>query len=370
MFLHIVIYKIKYILTDKDTLFWITIFPFVLATLFFITLNNVSNSVKLEKIDLGIVRSEYQDELIKILEDSNMFNLNVLSEEEAKDSLNAGKLVGYVTNDENIKLFFQSNGIFQNISKFILDSYIQTTSTIQNIIIENPDVLTNGFFNELPINKTYSTPKNLLSNTNVTVVFFYALIGMAVMFGASHSINDVKLIQANQSSIAARISIAPINPSKIFFYTLTTSLVFHTLSLWLMFLYLNNILKVDFGNQVLYILVLITVGCFTSIMIGAFLASIIKGSYNLKNGVLIAFTMLCSFLAGMNSTDIKMMVMDNAKFLTYINPVGLISDGLYALYYYGPGYRFYLSLSILIVLGILSSVGTFFAFRRQEYASI
>jgi ABC-2 type transport system permease protein len=108
----------------------------------------------------------------------------------------------------------------------------------------------------------------------------------------------------------------------------------------------------------------------TGIMLGALLSATLKKSEGFKVGIMIGITLFCSFLSGLMSTEIKYFVTKSAPIVQYVNPVNLVADGLYALYYYGVGERYFLNLIILSVMTAVFMLLNFFILRRQKYASI
>ena len=80
--------------------------------------------------------------------------------------------------------------------------------------------------------------------------------------------------------------------------------------------------------------------------------------------------MLYSFFAGMMGIPIKYRIDKNMPIINKLNPVNMITDGLYSLYYYDTYDRFiYNIISLLIYSFILISI-SYFILRRQKYDSI
>ncbi len=99
-------------------------------------------------------------------------------------------------------------------------------------------------------------------------------------------------------------------------------------------------------------------------------SAMINKKASIKEGILLVFTMVCSFLSGMMSVQIKYFIQDKFPLLSYINPVNLITDGFYSLYYYSTYDRYFLNLGLLTLYGIIFSIFTYLILRRQKYASI
>ncbi len=83
-----------------------------------------------------------------------------------------------------------------------------------------------------------------------------------------------------------------------------------------------------------------------------------------------SITLICSALAGMMAVQLKYYVQEYAPFLTYINPVNMITDGLYSLYYYGVGERYFFNLALLAGFTMVCYLISFRALSRKSYHSL
>ena len=138
----------------------------------------------------------------------------------------------------------------------------------------------------------------------------------------------------------------------------------------ILLIYLIYGLGVEFGHQIGYIALLIAIGSFTGISIGNLISCIFKGSENTKTSISTAISMLCSFFAGMMVIDMKYLVLEYCPLLAYMNPVSLITDALYSLYYYTTYDRYFFNLFCLMIIGILFSFISIIYMRRKQYDSI
>lgn len=129
-------------------------------------------------------------------------------------------------------------------------------------------------------------------------------------------------------------------------------------------------LNVEMGNHIPEILLISLIGSVCGITFGTMIGVLVKGSEGLKTGILVAFTMLMSFLAGMMSPDIKYSIRLSVPWAEAVNPVSQITDAFYSLYYYDGGSKFYTCIAILCIFALIFSTVTYFIIRRQQYASL
>jgi len=69
--------------------------------------------------------------------------------------------------------------------------------------------------------------------------------------------------------------------------------------------YLAFVLKIDFGNQLGYILLASFAGCCTGVSFGAMVGALSKKGEGVKTGIIISLSMLMSFLAGLMVAQVK-----------------------------------------------------------------
>ena len=103
---------------------------------------------------------------------------------------------------------------------------------------------------------------------------------------------------------------------------------------------------------------------------GIAVAVLIKTSENTKTGIMLSVTLLGCFLSGMMGISMKYIVDKNLPLLNRINPANMITDGLYALYYYDTLDRYWFNIISLLVFAGLLLTAAIFGLRRQRYDSI
>ena len=380
MFNHIFITRIKCLLRDKQLVFWTLMFPIVLATLFKLAFSNLSSSEVFKTIDIAVVSSQnfennagLRGAIDQVSKDGTgkLFNVTYTFEKNAEELLDNSKIDGYIYLDPEINLVVKSQGLKQTVIKTFLDNYKESASAIGTIIANNPKVAPANLIKDATTFKEYTKETSPSKGPpNTTLNYFYTLIAMTCLYGAFSGVKEINDIQGDLSKRAARINMAPVNKMKMLIYSLSAAFLIQFTEILIVLGYLHFALKIDFGNQLPYILLLCFVGCGTGLSLGAMISALVKKSEGLKIAILIGTTMTGSFLAGMMYVDMKYIIEKSAPLLSYINPAALITDGFYALYYYNNHQRFFINISILTLLFIVFSLITYSIIRRQKYASL
>ena len=388
MFAHIYSYRLKSIVRDKQTMFWTLMFPILLATLFYLSLSNITSTEIFKGIKIAVVDNEEykentafrevlqsisvndQDEVID-RNSEKLFNVKFTSKSDADELLENSEIDGYIHFDDGIKLVVKKSGLNQTFIKGFLDDYNQTTSTVSNIIRENPTAIQNGLLNDISDRKEYlkEIPASKAS-PDTTVHYFYTLIAMACLYGSFWGLKEVMAIQGNLSAQGARVNLAPTHKLKVFFVSMLAAVTVQLSEILVLLLYLVFVLNVDFGVQTGYVILTCIIGTCTGVTFGACIAAVVKKGEGMKVGILIGGSMAMSFLAGMMYANMKLIINSKAPILRYLNPANLISDSLYSLYFYDTHTQLFINLLLLCCITVVFSLITYFVLRRQRYASI
>ena len=389
MFLHNFKYSLKILLRNKELLFWTFIFPIILGTFFSMAFSNIEKEESLNIIDIAIVDSGfYQDNDIykktfEYLSDKNnkdrLFNTVVTNLDNAKKLLIDNKITGYLLFDsDDVRIVVFKNGINETILKYVVDEIESQKEVSSNLIkkeimdnngeVNYSDLINkiNGLFNDDQVKLNNISNKNL----SYTMVEFYTLIAMAALYGSIIAMTATNKAIANVSNVGRRSSVAPIKKSMILLGGFLASYIVQVIGLSLLFIYTIFVLKVDYGNDFLAVVLLSLAGSLAGLSLGVTVSTLIKSSEGTKTGIIIAITMFWCYLSGMMGISTKYLFDKNLPFLNKVNPAGMITDGFYSLYYYGVGSRFEKNIISLIIFSLLLFLISLISLRRQKYDSI
>lgn len=381
MFKHLFMNKMKVLLKNKEMLFWSLIFPFILGTFFQLALGNVGEAYEMEIIPIAVVDNQYyQDdktlkEVISSLSKENenqLFNTVYVSESEAQKLLDNEKVDGYILLNENNnpQMIIKTNGINQTIIKSVLDEYYQISSSTTKMINYNPEILYNGLIKTLYEEKNYIVDDSK-ENIDFSINYFFTLIAMTCLYGSLIGLEVIKDCEANLSKKGARMCMAPINKFKMILAGLLAGYVIQLVALALLFLYLIFVFNINFGNQILPTVVLAMVGCLAGTSLGTFVGVSNKKSEGFKIGILISVTMTCCFFSGMMGViNIKVFFDETFPLLAKINPINIITDGLYSLFAYENLDVYYDCLTRISIFSLVLILLSFVFIRRKKYDSI
>lgn len=397
MFIHNFKYMLKKLFNDKILIFWTFAFPLILGTFFSLAFSNIEEGEKLAIINIAVVKNEKYNnspiwqEAIKTLSDKKnaerLFNTKYVSLKKAKELLNDEEITGYILLEDSPKVVVMTSGINETIIKQVTEEITEQETIMNNITnikineqlknnqvrIENPDIFYASIYKEiaeLTENPQANIKDASSNNLSYTMIEFYTLIAMTCLYGGILGMVAINQCLANMSSNGKRVAVSPASKSKLVISSALASYLIQLLGVFLLFIYTIFVLKVDYGNNLFYVIILTLTGCLAGLSLGIALGSLIKSNENVKTGIIIAVTMFGCFLSGMMGITMKYIIDKNIPILNKINPASMITDGFYSLYYYNTYERFFFNVASLIIFSFILLLLASLSLRGQKYDSI
>lgn len=376
MFRHIYYYRLLSGIRDREMVFWTMLFPIILATFFNLAFSNLDEGDSFKSIPIAVIDNDRynQDTMFRQVLDSvssgedALFSLQVMSLKSAEQALSEDAIIGFIEPDEKLNVSIGYSGMQQTIIKVFADEYMQTEATIKRLMSENPQFKPLDLFTKTASYLTDKPASPVFPKSSLT--YYYALIAMTCLYGGFWGLREVIAVKANLSAQAARVNLSPTPKLLQFSSALLAALTVHFATILLLLLYLSQVLGVNFGSRIWLILLASLVGSTLGITIGALIGTLNNKSENVKTAILIGFSMLMTFFAGLMVADMKYIMASKSPLFRWLNPANLISDAFYALYYYETTTRYWQNIGAMIALQLLGTVVIFIVMRRQKYASI
>ena len=391
MFWHNFKYTVKTLLGDKMLIFWTFAFPVILGAFFYMAFSDIEDSEKLHVIDIAVVEntgfreSEMWKESLEALSDEasgeQVFCTKYVSEEEAKRLLSEKEIAGYfMLADGEPQVTVASDGINETVLKYVVEEIYQTEEIVRNTAerrIQQGEMPTAEFYEQLSkevMNLVDSENGGIRdisgANLSYTMIEFYTLIAMTCLYGGILGMVAVNQNLANMSSKGQRVSVSPVGKSRMILSSVLAGYVIQMVGVALLFAFTIFVLHVDYGNHLPLIVLLALCGGLAGLSVGIAIAVLVKSGDNVKTGIVISVTMAGCFLSGMMGITMKYLVDKNIPLLNLLNPANMITDGLYALYYYDTFDRYWQNAASLLVFAFSMILFSVLGLRRQKYDSI
>ena len=375
MFAHIFLYRIKSLLRQRSLVFWTLIFPIALATFFNISLGNIKSMNDFDPIPVALVQDSAFPELTDTMKglsegDHRLFDLTVTDTQTALNLLKESQISGYIVPGDTPTLVVTKTGLNQSILKNFIDQYTHNALAMQDIAVHHPesipDLLTAMGASQNYVKEVSVTQRS----TDPTLIYFYALIAMSCLYGSMYGLEEVNRVQANLTPHAARLNVAPVHKLKVFAAGMSAAILIHYTGLLALLGYMQFILDINFGDNVFYVALILFIGSILGISMGSVISAVVKKSEGIKIAVVLLISMVGSFLAGMMIGEVKYYIAQKLPILGYLNPANLLSDALYALYYYDTHTRLYINLAGMSIFALVFCSATYLLIRGRKYASL
>lgn len=377
MFGHIFIYRLKVFLRDKTVIFWTLAFPLMMAILFKLAFGGLATMDNLQTIRVAthsLDQSQELQSMVNVMNDIDvngtpLFMVGEVSISKAETLLKDGDVTAILYDQEGIRVQFHGSGMMESVLKSFLDQYGRTSAAIGDIVTADPQVL-EQLIASMETQEIFTQSAPNTKELDMMLNYFYTLLAMACMYGALFGMKTVEVVQANLSSRAVRLNVSPVHKFKAFLAGGSASFLIHLMQMAFLLTFMVVVLGVDFGDRMLYVIIAVFTGSLVGVSFGTFVSALVKGGEGLKLAIILSVSLVGSMLAGLMHGDIKYMVAQHVPILMYLNPVNLIADGFYALYFYDTMHHFYLNMSILTAFAVVFCVGTYLSVRRRKYANL
>ena len=376
MFIHVFKNALKSLLRTKETVFWTLCFPFALSTFMYLAFSNLFETTEqFHTVSVAIVKEKENEIFTEVLAsvsegEEPLLKVTESTEEEAKRLLEDDTVKGIIYVGDDVSLTVNDSDIDQTVLQMFLNQFLRYKKTIMDAAIKNPE-------NVEQVAQTLSEEVNCFvekeetkGNQDNVTNYFYAIFAMVCMFASFAGCDRILTIQANTSALGQRRSVAPTHKIQVILADFLACELVQFAIVCLLFVYMNFVLKIDFGTKYLAILLLLLAGTSFGIMFGILIGSLPGLGSGGKIGILISVGMVFSVLADLVAHGLMALVEKHAPIVNDINPAALIADSFYALNIYDTYDRFFENILKLTALTVICGVVCYFMVRRNRYASI
>ena len=226
------------------------------------------------------------------------------------------------------------------ILESVATSYLQRVALIEDLSAHDPVALSDPTTIENALGLSVSVREVSLTHAqpDSMVRFYYALLGMASIFAAHLAGESVWRLQPTSSAAGARRTVSSTSRMRLLIPTIGACWAVSTTFLAIAFGYICLTAHIDFSGREGLCIVGIAASSLLSCGIGALVGALPRrmGSDS-RRGILTALTCLLSLFAGLYGEPTMELADTIAQALpaaTWLNPVCLIRDLFYTVYYY------------------------------------
>lgn len=248
------------------------------------------------------------------------------------------------------------------ILESVVTSYLQSEALIEELATHDPVALSDPTTIENALGLSVSVREVSLTHAqpDSMVRFYYALLGMASIFAAQLAGESVWHLQPTSSAAGARRTVSSTSRMRLLIPTIGACWAISTTFLAIAFGYICLTAHIDFSGREGLCIVGIAASSLLSCGIGALVGALPgRMGSDSRRGILTALTCLLSLFAGLYGEPTMELADTIAQAIpaaTWLNPVCLIRDLFYTVYYYDTLVPF--SLRLAACMGIAAALLT------------
>ena len=389
--------NVKTSIRNTSSLFWVLAFPVILAALMLGIMSNLQDGYSAEAQHFAIVSdanwkaSLGADELVSSLskkpkagtdETQLLIPTTVASRAEADTRLDSQKDIGYLYagSDGRVNMVLSdreaaniqsdstaSEGITVSILSASLVSFNQANSAKAAMALPNTQILLQSG------QQTYTKQIRLTHiNPSMTAPYFFAVLAMACLIGASTAAEMIARTQPNLSALGARRASSPSPKWRQAAGAFLASWLFSAVSLLVAYIFVRTVCGVQTGSRDPIALIAIAVGTFMATAFGSMMGAIPKLSTETKVGLVIGIDCTLSAFIGLYGSlamDLNNAIQEHAPIFHLLNPIKQVSNLFYDIVYYDSLAPFARTCGILAIMAavFLAICGLFLRKQRYEY---
>ena len=369
---------IKSMLHKKRFYLWNLLFPIAFSVLLFVVVDYLAVLEDFHSISIGVV-SENQEKYnnlistMKLTKASNgvdMFAVKECEKEEGMQLLQTEEMKACIIVGDSIQLYITENGLAQSMVKSYLDQYEQLLKLSELANESEQSAILMEYLEDIKTQDWMDTMAMGQLRTDNSILYIYMLIGMCCLLALEFGFYLAEMILPNQSKLAARMNCTPVGIFRRFFSGILAAITVALFELIVVMCFIRYLLKYELVIEKNTVWAVVIVGLLVGILFGYLLGGLLNHKKTWKQSVAMAAILASGFFAGLVRIDVKYYVAQKFPVLGYINPVNLVSDAFYSLFYQENFMQYILDLSILSAFAVLLFIGSMVLTGRRAYDRI
>lgn len=393
-------YALLSLVRNRAIIIWALAFPIILSSCFMMMFQGLDDVSENASIRAAVVRDAAYDDapafssFIEAIgdEESGVLDVTFVDDvEEARamvlDSQGSDDaLAGYVfVNDEGLPEASVAPMTAGNVANMmnaneavlvtLMDEFRGKALLAQDIAASNPMALADpdvvaSLFESMDATRKITITEHAPSES---ARYYFALLGMAAMFGAQAALIAILALLPSTSALGARRALGGTSRVAALGGCILASWIVSFVCLSIAFLFIKEVAGVDIAGRDLQCIAVLAAAAFMATALGALIACVPKLPTGAKAGILTAltcFAALFSGLYGQPTMELADMVEAACPASALVNPAAQVAKGMYALMYYDSFLPCLQHICVLVVMGIIFFAVAARFLGRQRYASL
>lgn len=385
-------------LKQKESLFWMLVFPIFLCSLFYFGFSKLDQN----DLDFKLGLERGRDSVEGVLKKVPLFELESGNLSELESKLKEGKIDAFLNNKLELVVLKKNQkteiiaSILEEFKRYSIAYLIKFNHEFELGLKEKDlmdyelhdiaDLFESGklssyFFEKgaLPSGEAFSykdfIPKSYLRSKDaegsILKIVLFTTLAMFSLNGIYIAVNFITLIQGYLSPLGIRISASPYKKGSLVGIVLLSGGFLNILFNLILHLYLYYVLGIKLFSNLWESVPIFLAATFFGLCLGILLGSLKKLTEIHKTNITTAVLLMLSFMCGMSgSLSFKQTIETNFPILNRINFVNLVSEAFYQVNIIGDFGKAHRNLYILLAETLILLLVAIFVLRRESYDSL
>jgi len=376
--LNLIFKEIKQSLRDKKAMSMMVLFPIVLivilGTAFSKTFGgDVNIEIKAEvaytnysKVELTKAFDSFKDDLTKELKVTFKELPGTSNKEDTQEGIEAiknGKYSCYIVlSDNEFKIYKNERFNFEgNLLESVFNTFVQRYNLVMQVAKVNPAAI-EGILSDS--NTNYTSMVSLEKKKQPRAMDYYAVTMITLIIMYATMTGSYSITGERTTKTESRMVITPVTKYQIFIGKAIGCVLVTVLQILIVFLFSKYVLKINWGDNILVVLLILFSEIVMAISLGTGMALITKNE-SASNGILNALVPIMIFLGG-GYVPLDQFQSKALNLITQVSPIKWTNEAILKVIYSNDmstvAQTLIINFSVILVFMFIS----IFLFRREE----
>ncbi|WEV74742.1 ABC transporter permease [Bifidobacterium sp. ESL0798] len=392
---------------NPSIVFWVLAFPLIMLAMFQLMFSDINDMIHVDPQSMAVAEDSNWNkasgaaQVVKALagdssdksqargkaaknDDEKLISIKQVSRvTEAKRMVADGKTKGYLYVDDNGALRMALadttvNSGDQVVSMsvtaldYALQQYNETGHVVSAVAAKNHAAMADP-----QVRPSIGSSDGFMKQVSVTTIkphrfarYYFAMLGMACLLGATISINLITLTQANLTALGIRASVSPLPKIRQTVATLLASWVISFACMLVAFFAMRYVIGVGVAGRESAAVLAVAASTLMASAMGLVIGALPKLTTRAKLSLNVVLTCFLSMFTGLYGTGAMALgdaLQRKAPVIARINPARQVSDLFYDLLYYDNYHPFFIGLAVMAVTMVVFILIVVAMLRRQRY---
>ncbi len=256
-----------------------------------------------------------------------------------------------------------------------LEQYEANATMVKSLALDDPQALADPTMQEQLFEPVQATQRVQLTHSkpSESARFYFALMGMAALFGGLISLEAMKRLNPRASALGARRAEGALGNTQTVLTTLLACWVLCWACLLVTYCFICFIAQVDFGGRDLLCILTVGVSSLLGLSLGCAVSALPPATFNASGGIITGIVCATSLLAGLYGTpcmELADYLAVHVPVVQLLNPTYQVAQSFYSIVSFDSLLPWAEHIGIMLVMVAVLLLLSAQTLKRRRYASL